>query len=159
MQTWVAKCRITLLSRLLPLQVYLLLMLLPSSLKIYISLWSYFLTKADLEFYYLSISYDTRYIPSVLRILPLRHIVNHSPYSLFQYLCFHQVIINDQDFLVAFAFCLVSSPSTVRSICFSLTGLVSVRKNTLHNDLRKIAVGTSSNGTKFSAKFTKKPSS
>ena len=98
----------------------------------------------------------SRYIPSVLRILPLRHIVNHSPYSLFQYLCFHQVIINDQDFLVAFAFCLVSSPSTVRSICFSLTGL---GKNTLHNDLRKIAVSTSSNGTKFSAKFTKKPSS
>ena len=77
-------------------------------------------------------------------------------YPHFQYLCFHQVIINDQDFSVTIAFCLVSLPSTVRPISFSLTGLVSVGKKIFRNDLGKLAEGSSSNGTKWSAKFTKK---
>ena len=82
--------------------------------------------------------------------------VNHSRYFHFQYLCFHQAIINDQDFSVAIAFCLLSSPSTVRPICFSLSGLVSVRKETLRNDLGKLVAGSSCNGTKWSIKSTKK---
>ena len=83
--------------------------------------------------------------------------MNHAWYSYFQYLCFHQAIINDQDFSVAIAFCLVSSPLTVSAICFSLTGLVSVHKKTLCNNIRKLAADSNNNGTKWSVKFTKTP--
>ena len=68
---------------------------------------------------------------------------------------FYQVIMNDQDFLVVIAFCLVSSPLTVRCLRFSLTGLVTVCRKTLHNYLGKLTVGSSSSGTKWFVKFTK----
>ena len=84
------------------------------------------------EFYYVFLYHMIpRYIPSTLRVLSLGHIFfNHSRYYHFQYLRFRQVIANDQEFSVAITFCSVSSPSTVRPICFSPTGLVSVRKKT-----------------------------
>ena len=63
--------------------------------------------------------------------------------------------MNDQDFSVAIAFCLVSSPLAVQWIRFSLTGLVTVCRKTLRNYPGKLTVGSSSSGTKWFIKFTK----
>ena len=83
--------------------IYLLLLIsLFSSLKIYISPWSHLclLTKAvsqnlTVPFYIIWPMTIPWYIPSIIRIFSSGHIfVNHSRYSRFQYVCFHQ------DFLI-----------------------------------------------------------